>query len=145
MTIFSSKIKAVSCLVLLCFFISVSAKNKTMHSAQKARVASRLLYGGFSKKRIVETAASHNGSVLFKRQSTTPATIHLIAIRIEFVADSTPTTTGTGLFGGAGAGFDLPEIRYYDDNVYKYDDLPHDSAYVAEQLEYAKYYFQTVS
>ena len=143
MTIFSSKIKAVSCLVLLCFFISVSAKNKTVHSVQKAGVASRLLYGGFSKKRIVETAASHNGSVLFKRQSTTPTTIHLIAIRIEFVADSTPTTTGTGLFGTKG--FDLPEIRYYDDNVYKYDDLPHDSVYVADQLEYAKYYFQTVS
>jgi len=112
-------------------------------------VASQLLYGGFSKKGIVETGAKHGGSVLFKRASTAPQTIHIIAIRIDFNGgqpDSSPLITGNGLFGIAGGSKGDPiEEKYYVSNSYTYDALPHDSNYVANQLEYAKYYFQTVS
>ena len=148
MTIFNLQKKALSCIILLCFLTSFAlAKNKTSNSGNHASVASQLLFGGFSKKHIVETADSRNGSVLSKRAATGPDTIRIIAFRIEFNnghPDTTPATTGNGLFG-LQLGKDPTEIKYYTDNVYKYDDLHHDSAYVSNQLEYARYYFQTVS
>jgi FG-GAP repeat. len=147
MTILSFRIKTISCLLMLCLFTYAGAKNKAATAGDRTAMASQLLFGGFSKKHIVETAASHNGSVLSKRMATSPDTVHIIAFRIEFnggIRDTTPTTTGNGLFGIQGGG-DITEIKFYQNNVYKYDALYHDSTYVSDQLEYARYYFQTVS
>ena len=135
-------------IAVFCFCAYASAKNKSVNSGNQSSVASQLLFGGFSKKHIVETAASHNGSVLSKRTATAsvPDTIRIIALRIEFNngnADTTPTTTGNGLFGSLR--YDPAEAKYYNDNVYKYDHLPHYATYFSHQLDYAQYYFQMVS
>ena len=148
MTIPSRKVTIIFITIAsVCFCVYAAQKNKNVNSGNQSAAAAQLLFGGFSKKHIVETAASHNGSVLSKRTSTTgPDTIRVIAFRIEFnngVGDTTPTTTGDGLFGDLAK--DPAEAKYYNGNVYKYDNQPHNSTYVSYQLEYAKYYFQTVS
>jgi hypothetical protein len=101
------------------------------------------LLGSSSQKRLVETAADHSGSLLFKKAAGDTDIIHLIAIRVEFKSDTNPLTTGNGLFGLVG---DQAERKYYDsDTVYKYDALDHNRSYFKNQLEFVKRYFSTVS
>ena len=116
--------------------------------AAGADAAAQLRFTAFSKKNIVETAAEHNGSLLFKRANSTPDIIHIIALRVEFnggTKDSSTLTTGNGLFSIRNGG-DKTEIDYYNaDTVYKYDALPHDSTYFDHQLDYVKNYYNDVS
>ncbi|HEX7510687.1 MAG TPA: hypothetical protein VF335_05265, partial [Chitinivibrionales bacterium] len=105
----------------------------------------QLLTGAYSKKKIVETAADHNGSLLFHRWKTSPDTVHVVAIRIEFQKDTSPSTTGNGTFNILTSG-DKKEVKFYNsDTVYKFDALPHDSAYFDNQLRFVKDYFAAVS
>jgi len=117
-------------------------------STSAADVASQLRFTAFSKKNIVETAAEHNGSLMFTRANATPDTIHLIALRVEFnggVKDSSSLTTGSGLFSMRTGG-DETEMNYYNaDTIYTYDALPHDSAYFDRQLKYLQNYYNDVS
>jgi hypothetical protein len=101
------------------------------------------LKGSSSQKRLVETAADHSGSLLFKKAAGDTDVINIRAIRVEFKSDTNPLTTGDGLFGMQG---DKAEQGYYNsDTVYKYDALPHKLSYFNNQLEFAKRYFSTVS
>jgi hypothetical protein len=101
------------------------------------------LLGSSSQKKLVETAADHSGSLLFKKASGDTDIIHLIAIRVEFKSDTNPLTTGNGLFGMQG---DAAEQGFYNsDTVYKYDALNHKLSYFNDQLEFVKRYFSTVS
>jgi hypothetical protein len=129
----------------LVFFLCIAASFAAVNNWSPGK----LLYKASSLKKLVETAASHNWSILFKKPNTAD-TLMIIVLRVEFnngVRDSTDLTTGNGLFGifDYGGG-ELREIKYYrDTSVYKYDRLPHDSAYCAHQLEYAADYFKSVS
>jgi hypothetical protein len=136
--------------VLLFVFASItqpSARSKSGGigpSAAPTR-ARTLLLNGFSKKKIIESAADHNGSLGFKRFRSEPDTINVIAFRVEFKQDTSTATTGNGHFGGF-AGADPKETRYYNsDTVYKFDNLPHDSAYFDRQMQFVRDYYQTVS
>jgi M6 family metalloprotease-like protein len=100
------------------------------------------LAGTFSQKRLVETAADHGGSLLFRKSSADTDFIHLIAFRVEFETDTNPQTTGDGHFGML---HDPKEQKYYADTNYRYDHLPHNSTYFRNQLEFVKNYFATVS
>jgi hypothetical protein len=107
------------------------------------------LIGSYSQKRLVETAADHNGSLSFHKSRADTDVIHLIAFLVEFNShqpDNNPLTTGDGLFG---VGHDQQEQNYYlnnNDTIYRFDHLPHDdSSYFQYQLAYVKKYFATVS
>jgi M6 family metalloprotease-like protein len=60
-------------------------------------------------------------------------TINILAIRVEFVQDDLPTTTGTGKFA---TGFPDPMIV---------DPLPHDRQYFEDHLLFVQNYYQEVS
>jgi len=103
------------------------------------------LKGSASAKRLVETAADHSGSLLFKKSSVNPDIVHLIAFCVEFDsshADDNPNTTGGGTFG---VYQDAAEQRYYTNGAYQFDQRPHDQAYFENQLLFVKKYFSTVS
>jgi hypothetical protein len=105
------------------------------------------LISSYSQKRLVETAADHNGSLSFHKARSDTDVIHLIAFLVQFDssrADNNPLTTGDGLFG---VGHDQQELTYYNsDTVYRFDHLPHDNSdYFQFQLEYVKRYFAAVS
>ncbi|MBN1131234.1 MAG: hypothetical protein JXA71_19745 [Chitinispirillaceae bacterium] len=105
------------------------------------------LFKGVSQKRLVETGRDHHWSIMFHRR-TAVDTIRILALRVEFNGgnrDSSTLTTGNGLFGIRGGG-DKDEFNYYaSDTVYRYDDLPHDSLYFANQLAAVADYFAKVS
>ncbi|HUI93951.1 MAG TPA: hypothetical protein VLX68_17035 [Chitinivibrionales bacterium] len=108
-----------------------------------AATALSKLLGSSSQKRLVETAADHAGSLLFKKAAGDTDVIHVIGIRVEFKSDTNPLTTGNGLFGMQG---DAAEQGYYNsDTVYKFDALGHKLAYFNDQFEFVKRYFSTVS
>jgi hypothetical protein len=128
--------------------VPIWAEQKSLKSdALSSPVSKQLLLSGYSKKKYCETAADHNGSLLFKRSRSAPDTIHIVAFRVEFKKDTSTATTGNGLFGiNMGGDFDTKETKYYNsDTVYKYDDLPHDSAYFDRQLQFVQDYYSTVS
>ena len=136
--------------VLSCFFFSLTyagRQQKKSLSTNNSNSLNHFLTSGFSKKKILETAADHNGALLFKRLKSTPDTVHVIAFRIEFnhgLPDTSPSTTGTGLFGLKGD--DSKESKYYNsDTVYTYDALPHDSAYFDKQFQFVRNYYASVS
>lgn len=60
-------------------------------------------------------------------------TVHVCAIRIEFVADDVTGTTGDGTMGSG-----------FSDSLV-IDPLPHNRTYFSHHLEFLKHYYQTVS
>jgi hypothetical protein len=143
----NNSIRTIPFVLLLIIFgsTSVSARSKSASGrASSCDRARALLVNGVSKKKIVETAADHGGSLGFKRFRMDPDTVNVVAFRIEFKQDTSTATTGNGRFGFHGG--DPKEIKYYDsDTVYKYDALPHDSAYFDRQLQFVRDYYRTVS
>ncbi|HAJ80458.1 MAG TPA: hypothetical protein DCO75_11885, partial [Fibrobacteres bacterium] len=141
-------ISALATIVVLFYIFPVQAgKQHKQENIENSKSLNHFLTSGYSRKKILETAATHNGNLLFKHWKNTPDTIHIIAFRIEFNGgqpDTTSYTTGNGLFGLRGGG-DKTERKYYDHGVYKYDNLPHDSAYFDRQLQFVRDYFSTVS
>jgi len=105
------------------------------------------LFKSTSSQRLVETARDHNWSINFDKRVPVD-TLHIVAVRIEFnngEKDTSKLTTGDGTFGIRKMG-DIDEVRRYkDDTTYRYDRLPHDSAYFSHQLETACKYFTKVS
>lgn len=99
-------------------------------------------FGASSKKRLVETSADHNGSLLFKKASVDTDVIHIMAFRMQFAYDTTPLATGDGRFN---IEHDQQEQTYYSSGDYKYDNLPHGLSYFNSQLAYVQKYFTTVS
>jgi M6 family metalloprotease-like protein len=104
---------------------------------------------GLSKSQLVETARDHQWSINFDKKST-PDTINIIALRVQFKKDVSSLTTGDGRF------FTLDNLRNGDldeyndytakpDTIYKFDKLPHDSLYFSNQLEMVKSYYKKVS
>ena len=101
----------------------------------------RQLLKSASEKELVETARSHQWSIDFTKRGKD--TIHIIAIRVEFAPDTSTLTTGNGRFGLKG---DTKEQKFYaQDTVYKFDKLPHDSAYFENQLAALRHYYDKVS
>ena len=138
--------------LMFCLLLAISGplgRQKTKSLSLSAANDARLLpFNGVSKKKIVESAADHNGSLRFRSFRSESDTISVVAFRIEFKQDTSTVTTGNGLFGfrvGKNGG-DPKEVRYYNsDTVYKYDALPHDSAYFDRQLQYVRDYYVAVS
>ncbi len=64
-------------------------------------------------------------------------TFRILAVMVEFQADTDSRTTGTGQFGG------LPYLVAAGDTVI--DPLPHDRAYFQRKLDFLKNYFETCS
>ncbi len=63
-------------------------------------------------------------------------TIRILAVMVEFQTDNDATTVGNGKF-------DSIYTQTYDESIL--DPLPHDSAYFAAHLEFARNYFRKVS
>lgn len=61
-------------------------------------------------------------------------TIRVLAIRVQFVTDSEPTTTGDGTF----------DLRR-DDTMFRIDPAPHDRAYFQDHLRFLQNYYLKVS
>jgi hypothetical protein len=105
------------------------------------------LLKGASQKRLIETGRDHQWSIMYHK-SFAADTLHIIALRVEFnegAGDQSDLTTGNGLFGIRDKG-DLDEFNYYaSDTVYRYDNLPHDSAYFNRQIDAVASYFSKVS
>jgi hypothetical protein len=121
--------------ILPLIFIYVSTFSNTFNLSK--------LISSYSQKRIVETAADHNGSLLFKKSVNDTDIINIIAFRVEFKSDTNPLTTGDGLFGMM---HDQAEQKYYNsDTIYKFDALPHKQPYFTAKFEFVKKYFLTVS
>ncbi|MTI89477.1 MAG: hypothetical protein FH748_16100 [Balneolaceae bacterium] len=66
-------------------------------------------------------------------------TLNLIAIMVEFQADASRYTSGTGTFGPGG----LPYLERADD--IRIDPLPHNKIYFESHLEFAKNYYEKAS
>jgi hypothetical protein len=132
-------IKRIHCLpMLLVIFASVLVDAQTGLSALKPQ---SLLLKSSSQKNIVETARNHQWSVDFSKNGVD--TVLVIAVRVEFKPDTSTLTTGNGRFGLKG---DTKELRFYNaDTVYKYDKLPHDSAYFGHQLTALTNYYAKAS
>jgi len=100
--------------------------------------------GGLSRKGLVPLSPLRRG--LRRTRRTEPDTIKVMALRVEFnegERDTSDATTGTGLFGDF---VDKDERKGYEtDTIYRYDALPHDSSYFADQLLFAQDYYRTVS
>lgn len=101
---------------------------------------SPLLFGQTLPSRL---NASHclaaEGSLASQRplQNLGIGTFRILAVMVEFQADTDPRTTGTGQFGG------LPYLVAAGDTII--DPLPHDRAYFQRKLEFLKHYFETCS
>ncbi|MDG5814054.1 hypothetical protein QA601_03115 [Chitinispirillales bacterium ANBcel5] len=101
------------------------------------------LFKGTSEKNLVKTARDHQWSLNFPMQGND--TLLVIALRVEFKRDTSDLNTGNGLFGMRGGG-DSKEQKYINkDTVYRYDKLPHDSLYFAQQLDAVSQYYNKVS
>lgn len=109
------------------------------------------LFNGFSHKSLLQMnrRGGPYGYSIFHSSTSGIDTVKIIALRVEFQLDSSYLTTGNGLFGiyrnNKGTREDLTEYNYYKNNDYKYDNLPHDSTYFAQHLEFVKKYFWRVS
>ena len=142
--------------VLICFIVTVSYTANTAHRQSnvfgdrgKIRI-NPYLFNGFSKKNLNRSrTSSPYGYSILNSGSNKIDTIKILAIRVEFQLDSSFTTTGNGLFGIfrtlKGTREDRDEWEYYHNKYYVYDNLPHDSSYFANQLEFVKKYFWNVS
>jgi hypothetical protein len=99
------------------------------------------------------SAGQNSASLLSQRYRNTAQRLHIIALMVEFnggVPDTTPLTTGNGLFDWSRGGTreDSEEYKRYQggvDSAYRFDQLPHYQSYVQQQLEYVKRYYQSVS
>ncbi|MCL2182259.1 MAG: FG-GAP-like repeat-containing protein [Chitinispirillia bacterium] len=100
------------------------------------------LFKSASAKEIVETARSHQWSLDFTKSGKD--TLHVIALRVEFERDTSAMTTGDGRFGMLDTK-DKEQHYYAQDTVYRFDDLPHDSLYFANQLTALSRYYGKVS
>jgi hypothetical protein len=82
-------------------------------------------------------AAEGSEPAHFPLQRLGVGTFRILAVMVEFQADTDPRTTGNGQFGG------LPYLVAAGDTVI--DPLPHDRAYFQRKLEFLKNYFETCS
>ena len=83
---------------------------------------------------------NHSVSLNKNIQRFSPATgnLNIIALMVEFQADTNRLTSGTGVFGVNG--FDgLPYLSREEQTFI--DPLPHDRSYFETHLEFAKNYF----
>ncbi len=146
------------CLLSLCLFLVVSFSTGTPRQAKVFGDKENLrvnpyLFNGFSKKGLYKKRTTPPyGYGILHNSSLGVDTIKIIALRVEFKADSSLFTTGNGMFGiyrdRIGNTEDIYESNYYKlngGNGYLYDNLPHDSLYFADQLEFVKKYFLKVS
>jgi hypothetical protein len=102
-----------------------------------------------SKRPLLKTSRDYQWSITFPRQSSTD-TLRIIALRVEFNGgrpDTSTLKTGNGLFGIRGGTGDPEEYKRYisNDTIYKYDRLPHDSLYFANQLRSLASYYAKIS
>ena len=131
-------IKKIYYLLMLLIISAPALAAAQVPSAFKSR---SLLLKSSSQKDMVETARNHKWSVDFVKNGVD--TLLVIAIRIEFKTDTSTLTTGDGRFGIKG---DTKERKFYaTDTVYKYDKLPHDSAYFGHQLTALANYYAKAS
>lgn len=106
------------------------------------------LFKSVSSQPLLKTAAGYQWSITSPRQASFD-TLRIIALRVEFNNGSPDTSrlkTGNGLFNMSRGG-DNEEYRRYitSPSVYKYDNLPHDSLYFANQLKSLSVYYTKVS
>ena len=101
-----------------------------------------------STRHLLKTARDYQWAITFPPLSGAD-TIHCIVLRVQFNGgrpDTSTLKTGNGLFD-MGRGGDDEEYRRYLNlpSVYKYDNLPHDSLYFANQLRAISAYYSKVS
>ena len=78
------------------------------------------------------------GSVFAQIQRPAVGELDVVAVRVEFVADTTELTSGTGVFGPDGYGGLGYLLRDEDARI---DPLPHNKAYFETHLAFARNYF----
>ena len=130
----------------LCVLLIIGA-----HSALSAApVTMAGLFKATSKKQLLESAANQQWSLPFYKRNRTD-TVQIIALRVAFQVDESDKTTGNGLFVTSFIVGENRENSHYFRQAgqvsaaYKFDNLPHDSAYFDAQLQFAQNYFATVS
>lgn len=127
------------------FIYNSEAQNKESSSPNSTYP---YLLKGLSSKRLVETARDHQWSINFEKKNSSD-TINIIALRVQFKRDTSALTTGDGRFFTTTSLSEGDRDEYLNytqsDTMYKYDRLPHDSLYFANQLEMVKSYFKKVS
>ncbi|MDR2728007.1 MAG: hypothetical protein LBB56_02660, partial [Chitinispirillales bacterium] len=125
-------------IVFLCNFC-VYAQNKPFKSKNS-------LLKSASSKSLVKTAANYQWSINFPKSNNEKDTLQIIAIRVEFKQNNeSALTTGNGLFGIRGNPSSKDEQKYYLNNTYKFDNLPHDYFYFENQLKALRNYYAKVS
>jgi hypothetical protein len=81
---------------------------------------------------------SHAINTSSSLEANVPDTLTILATRVAFQPDDNRLTTGNGTFSSG-------SLPFLENNSITIDPLPHDSAYFAHHLEFAKNYFETVS
>ena len=101
-----------------------------------------------SSRSLLKTSSGYQWSITAPRQPGFD-TLRIIALRVEFNNGSPDTAklkTGDGLFGIRSGGDAEEYGRYINSTtIYKYDRLPHDSLYFANQLRAVAAYYAKVS
>jgi hypothetical protein len=129
----------------LLFLVSVVNSNAKIKFSEAHANMPAYLFKSASSKRLVETARDHQWSIQFHKKKSAD-TLNIIAIRVEFKKDESPSTTGCGKFSIVKVENDQTEQNHYQsDTVYKFDKLPHDANYFKNQLNMADSYFNKVS
>ncbi|MCG8372395.1 MAG: hypothetical protein MI700_02625, partial [Balneolales bacterium] len=91
-----------------------------------------------------ELTLNHSISLPANFVRSTPAIgdLNIVAVRVEFAADTNRLTSGTGIFGPEGFG-GLPYLSNQETTFI--DPLPHNQSYFETHLEFAKNYFLKAS
>ena len=97
-----------------------------------------LFYADLLPAQQVDLQRSHTIKSPAALQPNVPDTLTIVAVRVAFQPDGNRLTTGNGTYGSG-------SLPFLENNDITIDPLPHDSAYFAHHLEFAKNYFQTVS
>jgi hypothetical protein len=135
----------VTALVALSAFPAAAARSRSAVTGGP-RGAYPYLFKEASRKNLLDR---HPWSILHQRPASVD-TLHIAAFRVEFELDTSELTTGTGKFGifkDGSSSSDQEEKRYYQNGVYPYDNTSteHNKNYFADQLDFVKTYFTTVS
>ena len=87
---------------------------------------------------LISSTFGSQGSVFAQVQQPAIGELDVIAVRVQFVADTTELTSGTGIFGPDG--YDGLGYLLRDEDT-RIDPLPHNQAYFETHLEFARNYF----
>ncbi|MBN1155119.1 T9SS type A sorting domain-containing protein [candidate division KSB1 bacterium] len=117
------------------FIVFILANSINLHAEFKT-IQHRLRHHPMSDKRMISNCNYDflpREDTMHKIRSLRPDTIHILAIRVDFIEDNSRFTTGNGKFD------------YSDDDTYFINPPPHDKNYFVQQLLALSNYFENVS